>query len=165
MDNKSLPFYIHSACIYSFAVISVCLFLAATSTFLGNPFIPQPWIEDAFAVGMKKNRWPDNALEIDDVGQVVKNKFSELPIVGKWARRPLELATLRLQSMIGISLKEWDKLAPNQESLDEGVLTQLGGLIVVDGATGDDVIYQWKDPGICAVANFEDIIKALKRGG
>jgi len=135
---------------------------AVISGYIGNPFIAQPWIEDAFAVGMKKGRWPDNALELDDAGNVLQNKFSELPIVGSFARRPLELATLRLQSMIGISLKEWEKLAPNQEALDAGVLTQLGGLVVVDGKTPEDVIYSWKDPGICAVANFEDIVKTLK---
>lgn len=134
---------------------------AVIGGYIGNPFKPQRWIEDALAVGGQKGRWPDNALELSENGEVLVNKFAELPLVGSWPRRPLELATLRLQSMIGISLKEWDKLAPNQEALDAGVLTQLGGCIVVDGST-DDTLFEWKDPGICAVANFEDMIIKLK---
>jgi hypothetical protein len=134
---------------------------AVIGGYIGNPFTPQPWIEDAMAVGLRKQRWPDNALELDGDGNIALNKFTELPLVGSWPRRPLELATLRLQSMLGISLKEWEKLAPNQQALDNNVLTQLGGCIVVDGSTGE-ILFDWKDPGICAVANFEDIIKKLK---
>lgn len=136
---------------------------AVIGGYIGNPFKPQRWIEDALAVGGRKGRWPDNALELDENGEVFVNKFSELPVVGSWPRRPLELATLRLQSMIGVSLKEWDKLAPNQEALDAGVLTQLGGCIVLDGST-DNILFEWKDPGICAVANFEDMITKLRDG-
>ena len=43
--------------------------------------------------------------QLDAAGNVVSNKFTELPVVGGWGRRPLELATLRLQNMLGISLK------------------------------------------------------------
>ena len=58
------------------------------------------------AVGQKKGRWPDMALILDeDSGKVVANKFTELPVVGDWPRRPLELATLRLQNMMDISIK------------------------------------------------------------
>jgi hypothetical protein len=80
------------------------------------------------------------------------------PVVGSWPRRPLELATLRLQSMLGISLANWQDLAPDQEALDAGVLTQLGGCLIVDN---DKAVFEWKDPGICAVANFEDIMKKI----
>lgn len=135
---------------------------AVIGGYIGNPFVPQGWIEDALAVGQNKDRWPGTALELSEDGKsVAVNKFSELPVVGAWPRRPLELATLRLQSMIGISLKDWEQLAPNEEALNAGVLTQLGGCIVVDGSTLETV-YDWKDPGICAVANFEDIVKKLK---
>ena len=114
------------------------------------------------AVGQRKNRWPTNALELSqDCTSVQVNKFSELPVVGTWPRRPLELATLRLQSMVGISLKNWEKLAPDEVSLKAGVLTQLGGCIVVDGSNLE-ILYEWKDPGICAIANFEDIVNKLK---
>mmetsp|Transcript_8408 Transcript_8408/g.24834 ORF Transcript_8408/g.24834 Transcript_8408/m.24834 type:complete len:308 (-) Transcript_8408:1753-2676(-) len=134
---------------------------AVIGGYIGNPFVPQRWIEDALAVGQNKDRWPNTALELSQDGTSIEvNKFTELPVVGSWPRRPLELATLRLQSMIGISLKDWKKLAPDEEALDSGVLTQLGGCIVVDG-TSLEVVYDWKDPGICAVANFEDVIKKL----
>lgn len=132
---------------------------AVIGGYIGNPFVAQPWIEDALAVGQKKGRWPDTALAIDDDGKI-KNKFDELPVVGSWPRRPLELATLRLQSMIGISLRNWKELAPDQEALDAGVLTQLGGCIVVENA---ETIFEWKDPGICAVVSFESMIKRLKK--
>lgn len=135
---------------------------AVIGGYIGNPFVSQGWIEDALQVGQNKKRWPDTGLELSaDGSEVVVNKFSELPVVGEWPRRPLELATLRLQSMLGISLKEWDRLAPDEEALKAGVLTQLGGCIVVDGSTLE-AVYDWKDPGICAVANFEDIVKELK---
>eukprot|EP00797_Seminavis_robusta_P016100 Sro23_g016100.1 n/a (202) ;mRNA; r:156870-157475 len=132
---------------------------AVIGGYIGNPFEGQPWIEDALAVGQKKGRWPDNALEISSGGTVV-NKFSELPLVGEWPRRPLELATLRLQSMMGISISKWKELAPDEEALDAGVLTQLGGCLVVDSKTGE-TLYEWKDPGICAVTNFEEVLKKL----
>ena len=38
---------------------------AVIGGYIGNPFVAQPWIEDAFAVGIQKGRWPDNALEIN----------------------------------------------------------------------------------------------------
>lgn len=136
---------------------------AVIGGYLGNPFRSQPWIVDALQVGQLQGRWPDTALEIrnndNDEPAVVINKFDDLPLVGSWPRRPLELATLRLQSMLGISLANWNDLAPDQEALNAGVLTQLGGCIVVD-STGN-VLFEWKDPGICAVANFEDILEAL----
>ena len=86
---------------------------AVMGGYIGNPFTPQPWIEDALAVGMKQGRWPDSALVLDEDGSVKVNNFEQLPFVGSWKRRPLELATLRLQSMLGISLKQWEELAPD----------------------------------------------------
>jgi hypothetical protein len=142
---------------------------AVISGYIGNPFVKQPWITDALTVGNMQQRWPMNALEINNT--TVKNKFDDLPIVGRsWGRRPLELATLRLQSMMGISIAHWDELQPNPQALDAGVLTQLGGCLIIervnnnedDGGSSYKVLYDWKDPGICAVANFEDILTKLK---
>ena len=132
---------------------------AVIGGYVGNPFVPQPWIQDALAVGQNKDRWPNNVLEISDDGTVT-NKFDELPVVGSWPRRPIELATLRLQSMIGISLKKWKELSPDDQALDAGVLTQLGGCIVVENG---ETIFEWKDPGICAVVNFESMINKLTK--
>lgn len=132
---------------------------AVIGGYIGNPFTGQAWIEDALAVGQKKGRWPNNALEISSDGTIT-NKFEKLPLVGSWPRRPLELATLRLQSMMGISLSKWKELAPDEDGLNDGVLTQLGGCLVVDSTSGE-VVYEWRDPGICAVCNFEDVIKRV----
>eukprot|EP00978_Attheya_sp_CCMP212_P006214 scaffold14035_cov55-Attheya_sp.AAC.5 len=109
---------------------------------------------------MVKGRWPNTALELDDNDNVEVNKFAELPYVGEWKRRPLELATLRLQNMLDISIKNWKELAPSEEALKAGVLTQLGGCIVYDPSE-ESVVFEWRDPGICAVANFESILKKL----
>ena len=133
---------------------------AVISGYIGNPLTPQPWIDDAFAVNKDKGRWPDEVLEIGADG-TVSNNFADLPVVGSWPRRPLELATLRLQNMIGISIQNWKILGPDQEALDAGVLTQLGGSLVLDNASGE-TLFKWRDPGICAVTNFEDLIKDIK---
>ena len=127
--------------------------------YLGNPFDAQPWIEDALAVGTRKNWFPTNALEMTSDGKVIKNKFADLPYVGSWKRRPLELATLRLQNMVGVSLKNWSSLKPSDEALKAGVLTQLGGLAVYsfDG----EVKYKHVDDGICDVCKFENILENL----
>jgi len=133
---------------------------AVIGGYIGNPFTPQPWIEDALAVGQRQKRWPDNALELDDkTGEVITNKFTELPVVGEWPRRPLELATLRLQNMVDISIKNWKELAPSKDALDAGVLTQLGGCVICDSK--GESLFEFRDPGICAVVNFEDILKKI----
>ena len=123
--------------------------------YLGNPSGTNGWIEKALAQGQKSGRWPSAALDLDEkTGDVVRNAFDELPLVGSWGRRPLELATLRLQTMVGVSLARWSDLKP----LDERCLTQLGGLVVVkDGA----VVFEWRDNGICATADFEKVLQAL----
>merc|ERR1719353_328772 len=72
--------------------------------YLGNPNGKRGWIEQALAQGQKAGRWPNIALDLDESGAVTRNAFDELPLVGGWGRRPLELATLRLQTMLGVSL-------------------------------------------------------------
>ena len=85
--------------------------------------------------------------------------FEALPLVGTWGRRPLELATLRLQNMVGLSLARWSELKPDDEYIDgSGVLTQLGGCVLLDGSGG--VKYEWKDSGICATADFRRLLRA-----
>ena len=91
-------------------------------------------------------------VRTDRNGRVMSNKFDELPGVGGWGRRPLELATLRLQNMIGISFANWDELKPS----DERCLTQLGGGAVYTAQ--NELAHLYKDDGICDTANFEDIL-------
>ena len=130
--------------------------------YIGNPWTPQPWIEESLIEGQKKGRWPGNVIDmIENGGGKVdfKNKFDDLPYFGSWKRKPLELATLRLQNMIGISLSHWDKLKPTDEELTSGILTQLGGCLILNNEK--EILYEWRDAGICHVANFEDILNKL----
>lgn len=124
--------------------------------YLGNPRGTHGWITSALAQGQAAGRWPQAALDLEPGTElVVRNAFDELPLVGGWGRRPLELATLRLQTMLGVSLSNWSPLKPT----DERCLTQLGGLVAVD-ADGR-VVYEWRDGGICNVCNFEALLEAL----
>jgi len=94
------------------------------------------------------------ALDLNAEGEVVNNSFNNLPIVGGWGRRPLELATLRLQTMLGVSLARWSDLQPT----DNRCLTQLGGVAVVrDG----ELLFEYRDNGICAICDFEMLLAAL----
>ncbi|KIZ01932.1 hypothetical protein MNEG_6027 [Monoraphidium neglectum] len=73
-------------------------------------------------------------------------------ILGKGYQRPLELATLRLQNMVGV-LSKWGDLAPSEKRL----LTQQGGCIVFDGC---DVVYRHADPGILKYADVDAVVQA-----
>lgn len=126
--------------------------------YIGNPSGVHGWIESGLAQGAAAGRWPSNAVEVDvPSGRVSSNKFDELPLVSGWGRRPLELATLRLQNMVGLSLANWDQLKPT----DDRCLTQLGGCAVYGPGQPDTPLYEWRDNGICGVANFAQIVKAL----
>ena len=127
--------------------------------YLGNPFAEQPWIETALAQGTNQGRFPTNALEMKG-DEIVSNKFAELPVVGIWGRRPLELATLRLQNMVGVSIQNWEDLKPSDAALKAGVLTQLGGCAVYD--SGGAEVFTYRDEGICNVVKFEDILDKLQ---
>lgn len=121
--------------------------------YIGNPWGANAWIETALAQGQCAGRWPDVALTLEG-NTVQRNAFDELPLVGGWGRRPLELATLRLQTMLGISVQHWSELQPT----DERTLTQLGGcMLVKDG----EPTFVWLDDGICHTANFEDLLKVM----
>ena len=67
----------------------------------------------------------------------------------------MELATLRLQNMLGVSIEHWSKLKP----VDDRCLTQLGGCALFD-AEGT-LTYFWRDNGICDVADFESLLEVL----
>ena len=129
--------------------------------YIGNPGGYNGWIQTSLQVGQQQGRWPDTALDLDpSTGAVSRNAFDELPLVGGWGRRPLELATLRLQNMLGLSIAHWGELAPDDEQMAAGVLTQLGGCVVVDNGSGDG-LFEWRDPGICGVASFDDLLAAI----
>ena len=85
----------------------------------------------------------------------VIDKFDDFPLVGGWGLRPLELATLRLQNLLGIQFAHWEALKPS----DERCLTQLGGCAVVDEKGG--ALFSWVDEGLCDLPDFDSLVEAL----
>eukprot|EP00579_Thalassiosira_antarctica_P000098 CAMPEP_0201868912 /NCGR_PEP_ID=MMETSP0902-20130614/2620_1 /ASSEMBLY_ACC=CAM_ASM_000551 /TAXON_ID=420261 /ORGANISM="Thalassiosira antarctica, Strain CCMP982" /LENGTH=302 /DNA_ID=CAMNT_0048394323 /DNA_START=112 /DNA_END=1017 /DNA_ORIENTATION=+ len=113
--------------------------------YIGDPNGRREWIETSLKQGQLSGRWPE-ILELDQNEAIVGNKFDDAPLgVNNWGRRPFELATLRLQSLIGIQIKHWSVLKP----VDDRCLTQFGGCTVVEN--GGNAIYSWVDRGLCDV--------------
>ena len=98
-----------------------------------------------------------DGYELAADGSIVSNKFDNTPALAGWGRRPFELATLRLQNLIGVQGKNWEALKP----VDDRCLTQLGGCVVVDGKSGGDALYSWVDRGLCDVADFDEMVEML----
>ncbi|KAI8466531.1 MAG: AhpC/TSA antioxidant enzyme-domain-containing protein [Monoraphidium minutum] len=73
-------------------------------------------------------------------------------ILGQGYQRPMELATLRLQNMVGV-LSKWGDLAPEEKRL----LTQQGGCLVFDGC---ELRYKHSDPGILKYADVGAVVAA-----
>lgn len=149
-DSKMSPYFKLYMMLFGFGCWATLP--AVIGGYIGNPGRKQSWITSALMYNTEKGYFPTNAIKDGS------NMFDDLPVVGSWGRRPLELATLRLQNMIGISIPNWKSLAPSESNLN--VLTQLGGLVITDenGAPR----WEWRDKGICDVANFEDILDSLK---
>jgi len=149
-DNRLSPFL--KLYIMLFGVGPPATLPAVITGYLGNPSGRRAWIESALEQGQRAGRWPDNVLDLS--GPRVANQFDELPLVGGWGRRPLELATLRLQNL-KMAFENWDALKPT----DDRCLTQLGGCVVV----GDEghALFSWLDNGICDVADFDEMLASL----
>mmetsp|Transcript_9077 Transcript_9077/g.19624 ORF Transcript_9077/g.19624 Transcript_9077/m.19624 type:complete len:342 (-) Transcript_9077:103-1128(-) len=125
--------------------------------YFGNPNGRREWIEESLKQGQLSGRWP-KILELDERDQktTLANKFDDAPLgVGDWGRRPFELATLRLQSLIGIQIKHWSELKP----VDDRCLTQYGGCTVVE--KGGNAVYSWVDRGLCDVPDMHNILEVL----
>ncbi|KAJ1473996.1 hypothetical protein T484DRAFT_1912150, partial [Baffinella frigidus] len=90
--------------------------------YVGNPGGKREWIEAALQQGQLAGRWPA-PLTLADDGAVLANQFDTTPLVGGWGVRPFELATLRLQNLIGVQFTHKDALKYS----DARCLTQLGG--------------------------------------
>ena len=128
---------------------------AVLAGYLGDPNGRREWIEAALLQGQRAGRWPA-VLELAADGSVAKNKFDDFPLLGtSWGRRPLELATLRLQNLIGIQIGHWGALKP----VDDRCLTQLGGCAVV-GPAGEP-LYSWVDRGLCDVPDMHELLDAI----
>jgi len=128
---------------------------AVITGYLGNPKGRRDWIEGALRQGQLAGRWP-NVLELAEDGSMIKKRFDNFPLLGDWGRRPLELATLRLQNLVSIQFANWDALKP----VDDRCLTQLGGLTVV--GPGGQPLYSWIDEGLCDVPDMRDVLQALR---
>ena len=131
---------------------------AVLTGYVGNPGGKREWIEAALKQGQLAGRragpLPD-ILELSASGEVVGNKFDDFPLVGGWGVRPLELATLRLQNLVGIQMAHWEALKP----VDDRCLTQLGGCAVV--GAGGEPLFSWVDGGLCDVPDFEELLDTL----
>lgn len=79
-------------------------------------------------------------------------------VLGSGYQRPLELATLRLQNMVG-SLRGWGELAPPEA----GMLTWLGGCVVV--RDGRVVEWRYDDRGILQTVDEEEVLKRVRGVG
>jgi len=128
---------------------------AVLTGYFGDPNGKRDWIEASLKQGQLAGRWPP-VLELNDQNDILKNAFDDAPLVGSsWGRRPFELATLRLQNLIGIQMKHADRL----KHVDERCLTQLGGCTVV--GSGGDVVFSWIDQGLCDVPDMEQLLEGM----
>jgi hypothetical protein len=127
---------------------------AVVAGYVGNPDGRRDFIEDGLLQGQLAGRWPA-VLKLGPNNSILRNNFDEFPLLGSWGLRPFELATLRLQNLIGIQIKNWDALKPEEPQC----LTQMGGCAVVGG--GGEPLYSWVDRGLCDMPNFQVLIDSL----
>jgi len=119
------------------------------------------WIDDALRQNAKAGRWPAKVPRLSD-GQMVD--FAEIgrgvwdDTFGTGGLRPMELATVRLQNMVGGILANWSKLAP----ADDELLVQQGGAVVLD--SDSQAVYYYRDKGILTYAPVDETLTALKPG-
>ena len=130
--------------------------LAAVGTgYLGNPWGRREWIEASLLQGQLAGRWP-SVLELNSDGSTMaRNKFDDFVLCGGWGRRPLELATLRLQNLASIQFQHWEALKP----VDDRCLTQLGGCALVGG--GGEALFSWVDRGLCDLPDLDALAESL----
>eukprot|EP00586_Coscinodiscus_wailesii_P019026 CAMPEP_0172517656 /NCGR_PEP_ID=MMETSP1066-20121228/286885_1 /TAXON_ID=671091 /ORGANISM="Coscinodiscus wailesii, Strain CCMP2513" /LENGTH=332 /DNA_ID=CAMNT_0013299775 /DNA_START=28 /DNA_END=1026 /DNA_ORIENTATION=+ len=130
---------------------------AVLTGYFGNPWGRREWIEETLKQGQLAGRWPAVLeLNAENENAIVGNKFDDFPLLSGWGRRPLELATMRLQNLIGIQIKHWDELKP----VDDRCLTQLGGCTVV--GEGGEAVYSWVDQGLCDVPDMNKLVDVLR---
>ena len=127
---------------------------AVLTGYFGNPGGRRAWIEASLKQGQLAGRWP-SVLELGESGSIVASKFDTFPLLSSWGRRPFELATLRLQSLVGIQIGHWDALKP----ADDRCLTQLGGCAVV--GPGGEPLYSWVDAGLCDVPDMHELAEGI----
>ena len=82
---------------------------AVGSGYVGSPTGRRDYIEDALLQGQLAGRWP-SVLELGPDNSIQRNRFDDFPLLSSWGVRPFELATLRLQNLVGIQFNHWEAL-------------------------------------------------------
>ena len=77
---------------------------------------------------------------------------------GETGLRPFELATVRLQNMMGGIIANWGSLKP----ADDELLVQQGGAVIFDS---DEVSYFFRDKGILICAPVATALKEVRAEG
>ncbi|CAE7491911.1 unnamed protein product [Symbiodinium natans] len=127
------------------------------------------WVDEALKQGAQKGRFPtsvprrlpweekptDGAEEWADLATAGSTVWSNRGF-GETGLRPFELATVRLQNMVGGIIANWDSLKP----ADDELLVQQGGAIIFDG---EEVKYFFRDKGILTYAPVATALKALPK--
>lgn len=114
----------------------------------GDSQARRDWVSSSLRQGTSQDRFPSYFPEGSE-GVGLWN------LVGKEGLRPFELATLRLQNMVGV-LGNWDELAPK----DDQLVVQQGGTMVVrpDGSTA----FAFADRGILTYADVDELLAQVK---
>lgn len=111
----------------------------------GDASSPHDWVDAALAQGTAQQRFPSGYRAMD------------WNYLGEQGLRPLELATLRLQNMVDVTIANWSELAP----ADDQLLVQQGGTVVFDTRRP---VYVYKDAGILTYTPIDGILRALGSG-
>lgn len=116
------------------------------------------WIDESLRQGAKKGRFPTKVPQLPnmkmlDLAEVGSGVWDE--VFGKEGLRPMELATLRLQNMVGGIIANWSDLAPS----DDELLVQQGGTLITN-SEGKATFY-FRDKGILTYVPMEEAIKAM----
>ncbi|CAE7621873.1 unnamed protein product [Symbiodinium sp. CCMP2592] len=127
------------------------------------------WVDEALKQGAQKGRFPTSVprrlpweekpadggpewVELASAGSEVWNNRG----FGETGLRPFELATVRLQNMMGGIIANWDSLKP----ADDELLVQQGGAIIFDG---EEVSYFFRDKGILTYAPVTTALQSLPK--
>jgi len=131
--------------------------------YFGNRSLPASataWIDASLRQGAKQGRWPTAVPDLMGDGKMLS--FAEVGSgvwdggFGKEGQRPFELATIRLQNMVGGIIANWSDLAP----ADDELLVQQGGALVTDA--NSDATFYYRDKGILTYVPMDSVIASLQ---
>lgn len=141
------------------------------SGYFGNGALPKEktsWVDEALKQGAVQGRFPTRVpqrlpweaskpgeqewVDLAEAGSQVWDGRG----FGETGLRPFELATVRLQNMVGGIIYNWDDLKPPEDEL----LVQQGGAAVVGG--DGQAVYFYRDKGILTYAPVEDVLAAAR---